>query len=131
MEDFRSFSQFATKTSSASNQPSNEEIKKEFRSQLSRHIQPLWDSLVTVRYQMRMLGDIGATLLFVSDIINRHMDTGPRERFLGIDLGTGTGILLTAQDILARKYGYQNRQLYGIEYNPDVAWKTGSFCQQM
>lgn len=80
---------------------------------------------------MRMLGDIGATLLFVSDIINRTLNTTSKDRFLGVDLGTGTGILLTAQDILARKYRYTKRELYGIEYDNDVAHKTRAFCQKL
>lgn len=80
---------------------------------------------------MRMLGDIGATLLFVSDIVNRTISDNHRERFLGVDLGTGSGILLAAQDILARKHGYTRRSLYGIEYDRDVAKKTSDFCHTL
>ena len=80
---------------------------------------------------MRMLGDIGATLLFVSDIVNRTLNGDQKDRFLGVDLGTGTGILLTAQDILARKHRYKKRELYGLEYDIDVAHKTRAFCQKL
>ena len=99
-------------------------------SQIAPQKRILWESIYPVRYQLRMLGDVGATLLMVSDIVSRAIDPKSfQQRFYGVDLGTGSGILLAGQEVLARRNGFRERILYGIEMDPHVASKTRAFCR--
>ena len=50
---------------------------------------------------------------------------------MGIDLGTGSAILLAAQDVLARRHGFQTRMLHGVELDETVAQKTAAFTQKL
>ena len=68
----------------------------------------------------------------VSDIVSRTVDPESFEhRFYGVDLGTGSGILLAGQEVLARRNGFRERILHGIEMDPQVASKTRVFCQEL
>lgn len=130
LASFQSYCDFAVKTTTPAEKPTQEDIAREFSSQLTSSQRTLWESIYPVRYQLRMLGDIGATLLMVADIVSRTIDPESFEhRFYGVDLGTGSGILLAGQDVLARRNGFRERILHGIEMDPQVANKTRAFCE--
>ncbi len=129
---FQSFCQFAVKTTAPNQKPNQREIVAEFVSTLPPQKQKLWHSIYPVRYQLRMLGDIGATLLMISDIVSRNIaSSDAQEEFFGVDLGTGTGILLAGQEVLARRHGFRTRILHGIEMDDAVASKTREFCHKL
>ena len=50
-----------------------------------------------------MLLSVGSTAKIVQDIISRELQPSKGEKYFGLDLGTGTGILLFAQYIQARR----------------------------
>ncbi|MCB9806717.1 hypothetical protein H6768_02295 [Candidatus Peribacteria bacterium] len=130
LASFQSYCDFAVRTTTPSEKPTQEDIAREFSSQLTSSQRKLWESIYPARYQLRMLGDVGATLLMVTDIVSRTIDLESfRHRFYGVDLGTGTGILLAGQDILARRNGFREKIIHGIEMDPRVATKTRAFCE--
>lgn len=107
-------------------------LESNYRQTLSVPQSAIWQSIYPARYQLRMLGDLGATMLLVSDIVSRHVNpVSFPDGFMGIDLGTGSAILLAAQDILARRHGFQTRILHGIELDEVVAQKTSTFTRQL
>ena len=71
-----------------------------------------------IRYQLNMISDIPATASIMRDIIERT-STSCTQKFTGIDLCTGSGILMLAQYIYARRNGWRhnNIQITGIEIN--------------
>lgn len=130
LASFQSYCDFAVKTTTPAEKPKQEDIAREFSSKLTPAQLTLWESIYPARYQLRMLGDVGATLLMVSDIVSRTVDPESFEhRFYGVDLGTGSGILLAGQEALARRNGFRERILHGIEMDPQVASKTRAFCE--
>ncbi|MEI6712017.1 MAG: hypothetical protein WCK88_07845 [bacterium] len=71
-------------------------------------------------------------MMIVSDIIRRKIN--PRifdGHFMGIDLGTGSGILLAAQSILATRNDFESQELYGIDGNPTIVEMTEHFSKKM
>jgi hypothetical protein len=68
----------------------------------------------------------------VADIVSRTINPGSfQHRFYGVDLGTGSGILLAGQEVLARRNGFRERILHGIEMDPRVASQTRAFCREL
>lgn len=112
--------------------PNNDEINTIFRQTLPPEKMQLWDALFPIQYQIRMIGDVWSTMMIVSDIIRRKIN--PRifdGHFMGIDLGTGSGILLAAQSILATRNDFESQELYGIDGNPTIVEMTEHFSKKM
>lgn len=75
-----------------------------------------WWIIKDIHYQLRMLLDIPATMALMIDIINS--DAAKRwQDFIWIDLWSGSGILMLAQYIHARRGKYQDMSITGIELN--------------
>lgn len=76
---------------------------------------------VATRFQMerfacQMLLDIPATVEIFRDIALRVIDPSiSREKYIGIDFGSGSGILTLAQYIQAKRNSFQEIQNYGLE----------------
>lgn len=84
-------------------------------------------------FSLRMLGDITKTGQILRSIINQKLS--PRlnslEEYVGLDIGTGTGILLIAQYIYAHRHGFEDVSLYGIEYDKIVGLQTYKLFKQL
>ncbi len=71
-------------------------------------------------FALQMLLDLPKTVHLLASILSLAVPV--REtRFLGLDLGAGTGILLLGQYLLARRNGHDAPELVGIERLPQVA----------
>lgn len=69
-------------------------------------------------YGVAMLGDVAPTVAIVKDIISRKLEaTLTGRHYNGLDLWSGTGILLLAQYIQARRNDYRSIHNIGIEQN--------------
>lgn len=67
-------------------------------------------------YGLSMLWDVAPSAAIVKDIITRKIDPAPFEgRYVWLDLGTGTGVLLLAQCIQALRNDFKSIQNIGIE----------------
>ncbi|WP_027177641.1 hypothetical protein [Maridesulfovibrio bastinii] len=77
-------------------------------------------------FSLRMLGDITKTAHVLRSIINQQMSPKLKEldSYVGLDIGTGTGILLISQYIHAHRNGFDDISLYGIEYDKIVGLQT-------
>ena len=48
-------------------------LESNYRETLSDSQRKIWGAIYPARYQLRMLGDLGATMLLVSDIVSRNI----------------------------------------------------------
>lgn len=84
-----------------------------------------WNHVQSIWYELRMIGDIAATSLIFRDIIERTIgDSQHKNKFVWIDLGTGTGILLLALHILVGKNDCDEAHLYWISDSPTCVAHT-------
>lgn len=77
-------------------------------------------------FSLRMLGDITKTGHVLRSIINQPMSPALQglDSYTGLDIGTGTGVLLIAQFIHGHRNGFDDVDLYGIEYDKIVGLQT-------
>lgn len=80
-------------------------------------------------FGLRMLGDVPKTARIVRSIIRRKIDS--HEAFLGFDIGTGSGILLLAMHIMARRNGFERMDNIGLEIDAFAADRTGSLARRL
>jgi hypothetical protein len=76
-------------------------------------------------YPLRMLADLPRTAHIFRSVANRALlpSQAPRP-YLGLDCGTGSGILLTAAWFQAKRNSIENIRLFGVEYDSEVAERT-------
>lgn len=80
----------------------------------------------TAGYALRMLADLPKTGHIFRSIAGRPTMKGTvRDGYVGLDMGTGTGILLVAAYVQARRHGVVRPELMGVEYDTVVAERTG------
>ncbi|MGD9610607.1 MAG: hypothetical protein AB7U59_14465 [Desulfovibrionaceae bacterium] len=76
-------------------------------------------------YPLRMLADLPRTAHIFRSVANRALAPGLRpERYLGFDLGTGSGIILTAAWFQAMRNKIHDPELVGVECDGEVAERT-------
>ncbi|WP_432737796.1 class I SAM-dependent methyltransferase [Maridesulfovibrio sp. FT414] len=84
-------------------------------------------------FSLRMLADVTKTSHIIRSIITQNIS--PRllemDEYVGLDIGTGTGILLLAQHIHARRNGFTNITLYGIEYDKMVGLQSYKIFKEL
>jgi len=80
----------------------------------------------TTGYALRMLADLPKTGHIFRSIAGRPaMPADISDGYAGLDLGTGTGVLLLAASLQARRHGAGRCDLLGVEYDTLVAERTG------
>ncbi len=80
----------------------------------------------TAGYALRMLADLPKTGHIFRSIAGRPAMRGDvGAGYVGLDLGTGTGILLLAAYVQAMRHGAVRPELVGVEYDTVVAERTG------
>lgn len=74
---------------------------------------------------LRVLADAPRTAHVMRAVINQVNDCGTLTKpFIGVDIGTGTGIMLLAQQIHAHRNGFSDIQTYGYQTDPISGERT-------
>jgi hypothetical protein len=76
-------------------------------------------------FALQMLFDLPKTVHLLAALLSGASRLGPRDAFLGLDLGAGTGILLVGQYLAAKRLGVAKPSLWGLEHLPPVAHRAG------
>lgn len=76
---------------------------------------PLEHQIYLTKYQLAMLWDIAKSIAIIKDIVERRQNGDSGEKFIGLDLWSGSGILALAQYIQARRRGFRDIEITGIE----------------
>ncbi len=74
-------------------------------------------SIKKIMYPVRMLADIPKTTAIFYDIANRKIGSDSEEYFLGVDFGTGTGILSLAMYLAASRNSFENKEIFAFDKN--------------
>ncbi len=81
-------------------------------------------------YQLSMLSDIGKTSIIIKDIINRKIKK-ESNHFIGVDLGTGTGILLLSSYINAKRNNFSDIENIGFDINKNLICRNEKFFNEL
>ncbi|WP_415719093.1 hypothetical protein [Maridesulfovibrio sp.] len=79
--------------------------------------------LLAYGFALCMLADLPKTV-HIFKVIAESKTKLRGEPFTGLDIGSGTGILMLAMDVQARRNGFETSALVGIERNQIVAERT-------
>lgn len=84
-------------------------------------------------FSLRMLADVTKTSHIIRSIITQNISPKllEQDEYVGLDIGTGTGILLLAQHIHARRNGFEKIVLYGIEYDKMVGLQSYKIFKEL
>ncbi|WP_239057152.1 hypothetical protein [Desulfovibrio sp. JC010] len=86
--------------------------------------------LLSYGFALCMLADLPKSVHIFKDIAEARPQLGG-DHFTGLDIGTGTGILMLAMDVQARRNGFAGASLVGIERNQIVAERTNEVLGTM
>lgn len=76
-------------------------------------------------FPLRMLTDLPRTAHIFRSVANRPLPPSQvQDPFLGIDCGTGSGILLAAAWFQAKRNGVSETRLYGLDIDPEIVART-------
>ncbi|QAZ69429.1 hypothetical protein C3Y92_03520 [Solidesulfovibrio carbinolicus] len=83
-------------------------------------------------YPLRMLTDLPRTAHIFRSIANRPLPPDMvHDPFLGLDIGTGSGILLAAAWFQARRNGVRETRLYGFELDSEISERTDALLRSL
>ncbi|TIH14870.1 hypothetical protein D0S45_12065 [Marinifilum sp. JC120] len=86
--------------------------------------------LLSYGFALCMLADLSKSVHIFKDIAEAKPQLGG-DPFTGLDIGSGTGILMLAMDVQARRNGFEGSSLVGIERNQIVAERTNEVLGRM
>ncbi|MEL7642264.1 MAG: class I SAM-dependent methyltransferase [Solidesulfovibrio sp.] len=76
-------------------------------------------------FSLRMLTDLPRTAHIFRSVANRPLPPAMiQDPFLGLDCGTGSGILLAAAWFQAKRNGVAETRLFGLDIDPEIAGRT-------
>ena len=111
------FSQFAHRRTSFSSLNSNKALRQ---------------ILLRYSFALCMLGDLPKSAHIIQLITKVKLNPNLSDyKYLGLDIGTGTGILILAEYIQARRNHFQEIEIVGIEREKNVYERTKQLCQEL
>lgn len=101
-------------------------------SNITPEEQKFYEGFQSAAYGLTMLWDISPTTVIIKDIINRQIDPTVFDgKYVWLDLGTGTGILLLAQCIQAIRNDFKSIQNIGIERDLRTTINTFNLAKKL
>lgn len=91
--------------------------------------QALRRELLSYGFALCMLGDLPRTAHIFKSIAEAKVE--PDEVFRGLDIGSGTGVLMLAMQVKAKRSGFKNISLVGIERNRIVCERTNDVLAEL
>jgi hypothetical protein len=92
----------------------------------------LMNQLRRYSFALRMLADAPKTAHLMRSIIGKRIPSEPWDRnFVGLDIGTGAGVLMMGQYIQARRNGFRRIESWGVENDPLLGERTFAFCRDL
>ncbi len=85
--------------------------------------------LLSYGFALCMLGDLPRTAHIFKTIAHGKTENG--EVFRGLDIGAGTGVLMLAMHVRARRNGFESISLAGIERNRTVCERTNEVLARL
>ncbi|MHC1790433.1 hypothetical protein [Solidesulfovibrio sp.] len=83
-------------------------------------------------YPLRMLADLPRTAHIFRSVANRPLPPDMvQDPFLGLDLGTGSGIILAAAWFQAKRNGVARTRLFGVELDEELGGRTGDLLESL
>ena len=83
-------------------------------------------------FPLRMLTDLPRTAHIFRSVANRPLPPDMvQDPFLGLDLGTGSGIILAAAWFQAKRNGVSRTRLVGVELDPAIGERTGELFKSL
>ena len=84
-------------------------------------------------FALCMLLDLPKTAHILWDICHREPPApeNPDTEFFGLDIGAGTGVLMLGMWLAARRAGFANCRIVGLERNEMVAVRTGELLAEL
>ncbi len=73
---------------------------------------------------LQLVADVGRAASILSEMLLQN--PVPREKFLGLDLQTGSGLLALGQSIMAQRLGYEKIAVWGMEEDEQTALRADS-----
>ncbi|WP_321400840.1 hypothetical protein [Maridesulfovibrio sp.] len=86
--------------------------------------------LLSYGFALCMLADLPKSVHIFKAIADAEPQLGG-DPFTGLDIGSGTGILMLAMEVQARRNGFESSSLVGIERNQIVAERTNDVLGNM
>lgn len=108
------------------------DIMRKWEKELGTDEPLLFREIGRLEYQLAMLWDVASTIVLFKDIIHRRVDDilwGGK--YFWLDIGTGSGILLLAQYIQARRNGFTSFVNTGVELNHFAFERTQEIVQAL
>ena len=88
--------------------------------------------LLKLGFALCMVADLPRTAHILGDIMTRRLDPSLfANRFIGLDIGAGTGILSVAMAICARRNSFASIEITALERDKEVAAHTAALLQTL
>jgi hypothetical protein len=90
------------------------------------------NSLRQWSFALRMLADLPKTAHILRSVALRRLSPKILEQpYVGLDIGTGSGILMLAAEVQARRNGFDKPEIWGLEYDRPVVERSSVLVRSL